>query len=98
MSIHEKAEQQILFDSANHYIVTHATGAGLDVLPPEWDGGTPNATTPLHHLRIATRDAQVELSVPHDWLAHEGYGHDRFRTEVESALSELRRQRQRSRQ
>ena len=93
MSIHEKAEQQMLFDSASNYIVAHATGAGLDVLPPVWDGGSPSATTPLHHVRIATSDAVVELAVPHDWLLHDGYGHDRFRTEVEAALAQLKRQR-----
>jgi len=93
VSIHEKADQQILFDSASNYIVTHATGAGLDLLPPVWDGGTPSATITVHHVRIATREAEVDLPVPHDWLAHESEGHNRFRTDVESALAELKSRR-----
>jgi hypothetical protein len=44
----------------------------------------------LHHVRIATREAQEELTVPHDWLAAENEGHNRFRTEVEAALARLR--------
>jgi hypothetical protein len=90
MSIHDKAEQQILFDSASNYIVAHAAGAGLDVLPPVWDGGSPSVATPLHHVRIATRDAEVDLTVPHDWLPHDSEGHNRFRAQVETALAELR--------
>ena len=93
MSIHEKAEYQILLDSASNYIVAHATGAGLEVLPPVWDGGSPSVTTSLHHVRIATRDAEVDLAVPHDWLPLDSDGHNRFRTEVEAALAQLKTRR-----
>jgi hypothetical protein len=89
MSIHEKAEYQILFDKASNYIVTHAAAAGLDVLPPVWDGGSPNVTASLHHVRIATRDAEVDLPLPHDWLPPDSDGHNRFRTQVETALAQL---------
>jgi hypothetical protein len=89
MSIHEKAEYQILFDKASNYIVTHANAAGLDVLPPVWDGGSPSGSTSLHHVRIATRDAEVDLPVPHDWLPPDSDGHNRFRTQVETALAQL---------
>jgi hypothetical protein len=90
MSIHEKAEYQILLERASNYIVTHATAAGLSVLPPVWDDGTPGVTTSLHHVRIATRDAEVDLPVPHDWLPLDSDGHNRFRTEVETALAQLK--------
>jgi len=93
MSIHEKAEYQILLDRASNYIVTHATAAGLNVLPPVWDDGSPSATTSLHHVRIATRDAEVDLPIPHDWLPLDSDGHNRFRTEVETALAQLRTRR-----
>ena len=91
MSIHEKAEYQILLDKASHYIVSHATAAGLDVLPPVWDGGSPGPTTSLHHVRIATNDAEVDLPVPHDWLPPDSDGHNRFRTQVENVLAQLKR-------
>jgi hypothetical protein len=90
MSTHEKAEYQILIDNATHYIVAHAAGAGLDLLPPEWDGGTPQITTSTHRVRIATRDAAEELEVPHEWLPLNSEGHNRFRTEVEATLARLR--------
>jgi hypothetical protein len=93
MSIHEKAEYQILLDRASNYIVTHATAAGLNVLPPVWDDGSPSVTTSLHHVRIATRDAEVDLPVPHDWLPLDSDGHNRFRTEVETALAQLKTRR-----
>jgi hypothetical protein len=87
---HEKAEFQVLLDSATNYIVAHASGAGLTVLPPVWDDGTPVMTHSIHHVRIATREAVVDLTVPHDWLPHDSEGHNRFRTEVEAALAELK--------
>jgi hypothetical protein len=93
MSIHEKAEYQILLDRASYYIVTHATAAGLSVLPPVWDDGSLSVTTSLHHVRIATRDAEVDLPVPHDWLPLDSDGHNRFRTEVETALAQLKTRR-----
>jgi hypothetical protein len=93
MSTHEKAEYQILLDRASTYIVAHATAAGLDVLPPVWDGGSPSVTTSLHHVRIATRDAEVDLPVPHDWLPLDSAGHNRFRTQVETALAQLKTRR-----
>ena len=98
MSIHEKAEYQILIDRASDYIVTHAAAAGLDVLPPVWDGGSPGVTRTLHHVRIATRDGDVDLPVPHDWLPLDSEGHNRFRTQVENALAQLKRLRRRSTQ
>jgi hypothetical protein len=93
MSTHEKVDYQILLDSASNYIVAHASGAGLDVLPPVWDGGSPSLTTTLHHVRIATHDAEVDLPVPHAWLALDSDGHNRFRTEVEAALAQLKARR-----
>jgi len=95
MSSPETVDYQILLDTATNYIIAHASGAGLDVLPPVWDDGSPQPTMSLHHVRIATREAEEELSVPHDWLAVENEGHNRFRTEVEAALARLR-SRQRS--
>ena len=89
MSAHENADYQILFERASSYIVAHATATGLDVLPPVWDGGTPTGGAVLHHVRIATRDAAVDLPVPHDWLL-DSNGHNRFRTQVETALVRLR--------
>jgi hypothetical protein len=91
MSSHEKAEFQMLFDSASNYILGHASGAGLDVLPPVWDGGSPNVTTSLHHVRIATPDAEIDLPVPQDWLPPDSEGHNLFRTQVEAALIQLKR-------
>jgi hypothetical protein len=44
-------------------------------------------------VRIATRDAAVDLPVPHDWLPLDSDGHNRFRTEVETALAQLRTRR-----
>ena len=93
MSVHEKAEFQMLFDSASNYILAHASGVGLELLPPIWDGGAPRMGTSMHRLRIATRDAHVDLSVPHDWLHLDSDGHNRFRTEVEAALAQLKTRR-----
>ena len=90
MNSHESVDYQILLETASNYIVAHASGAGLDVLPPVWDDGSPRPNVSLHHVRIATREAQEELTVPHDWLAAENEGHNRFRTEVEAALARLR--------
>lgn len=90
MSTHDNADYRILLDRASHYIVTHATAAGVDVLPPVWDGGSPTTGASLHHVRIATRDAEIDLPVPHDWLPLDSEGHNRFRTEVEAALAQLR--------
>jgi hypothetical protein len=98
MSIHEKAEYQILLDRASNYIVTHAAAAGLDVLPPIWDEGSPTVTTSLHRVRIATSDGEVDLPIPHDWLPLDSEGHNRFRTQVENALAQLNRLRRRSTQ
>ena len=44
MSIHETTKLQILFDRAPHYILTHATAAGLDLLPPVAHDGAPSVT------------------------------------------------------
>ena len=93
MTVHDKVDFQILLDSASNYIVAHATGAGLDVLPPVWDNGAANEAAPLHHVRIATRDAEVDLPVPHEWLPLDGDGHNRFRTQVEAALAQLKARR-----
>ena len=93
---HADADFQALIDSASHYIVAHATGAGLEVLPPVWDGGAPSARDPVHHVRIATPDANVDLAVPHEWLPLDAEGHNRFRTEVERVLAELRPRRRTS--
>jgi hypothetical protein len=93
VSVHEKAEYQILLDSASNYIVAHASGAGIDVLPPVWDDGSVDPAAALHHVRIATHDAEEEIDVPHDWLPIDSEGHNRFRTEVEAALARLRTRR-----
>jgi hypothetical protein len=90
MSTHEKADYQILLDSASSYIVAHAAGLGLRVLPPQWDDGKLGMTTATHRVRIATRDAAEELQVPHEWLSLDSEGHDRFRTEVEATLARLK--------
>jgi hypothetical protein len=90
MSTHENADYRILLDIASNYIVTHAAAAGVEVLPPVWDSGSPTLGTSLHRVRIATRDAEIDLSVPHDWLPLDSEGHNRFRTEVEAALAQLR--------
>ena len=90
MSTHEKADYQILIDNATHYIVSHATGANIDILPPVWDAGSHGMVTTTHSVRIATKDGEEELSVPHTWLPLESDGHNRFRTEVESALARLK--------
>jgi hypothetical protein len=90
MSTHEKAEYQILIDHASRYILDHATAAGVELLPPQWDGGVSGMTTSTHRVRLATRDATEELQVPHEWLSLHGAGHDRFRTEVEAMLARLR--------
>ena len=89
MSVHEKAEHQILFDRASNFIVAHATAAGLDLLPPIWDGGAPSSTLSMHHVRITTREGEVDLAVPHEWLPVDSKDHNRFRTEVEAALAQL---------
>ena len=91
MSVHERAEYQILLDRASNYIVAHATAAGLDLLSPVWDGGSLGATASVHHVHIATRDAAVDLEVPHDWLPLESEGHNRFRAQVENAFAQLKR-------
>lgn len=90
MSIHEKAEYQILIDHASHYILDHATAAGVELLPLQWDGGVSGITTSTHRVRIATREAAEELQVPHEWLPLHSAGHNRFRTEVEAMLARLR--------
>ena len=90
MSTHEKAEYQILIDHASHYILDHATAAGVKLLPLQWDGGESEMTTATHCVRIATRDAAEELHVPHEWLSLHSVGHNRFRTEVEATLARLR--------
>jgi hypothetical protein len=90
MSTHEKSEYQILIDHASHYILDHATAAGLELLPLQWDGGVSGMTTSTHRVRIATSDAAVELQVPHEWLSLHSAGHNRFRTEVEAMLARLR--------
>lgn len=90
MSIHEKAEYQILIDNASHYILSHAAGADVEILPPVWDEGAPGMVTTTHTLHIATADDEEKLSVPHAWLPLESDGHNRFRTEVESALARLK--------
>jgi hypothetical protein len=90
MSEHELAEYRILIESASNYIVAHAAGAGLRVLPPVWDDGAGRMTTATHRVRIATDDAVEELRIPHDWLPLDSDGHNRFRTEVEAALARLR--------
>lgn len=90
---HANADFQALLDSASHYIVAHGTGAGLAVLPPVWDDGAPNAANSVHNVRIATADAAIDLPVPHDWLPLDAEGHNRFRTEVELVLAELRARR-----
>jgi len=90
MATHDKAEYQILLDSASRYIVTHASSAGMTVLPPVWDNGSRVINTSMHRVRIATRDAEEELPIPHEWLPVDSEGHNRFRTEVEAALSRLR--------
>jgi hypothetical protein len=89
MPTHEKAEYQILIDHASHYILDHATAAGVELLPLQWDGGESGMTTSTHRVRIATRDAAEELQVPHEWLSLESAGHNRFRTEVEAMLARL---------
>lgn len=90
MSTHEKAEYQILIDHASHYILDHATAAGVELLPLQWDGGVSGMTTSTHRVRIATRDAAEELQVPHEWLPLHSAEHNRFRTEVEALVARLR--------
>jgi hypothetical protein len=90
MTDHPTVDFQILLDSASQYILAHAAGAGVQVLPPVWDEGVPDIETSLHSLRIATHDAYEELPIPHQWLAVDSEGHNRFRTEVEAALARLR--------
>jgi hypothetical protein len=90
MSSHEKADYQILLDNASSYIQTHASSSGLQLLPVIWDEGTPDMVTTTHRLRIATRGAHVDLQVPHEWLALDAEGHNRFRTEVAAALARLK--------
>jgi len=90
MSTHEQAEYQILIDHASHYIVDHATAAGIELLPLQWDGGASGMMTSTHRVRIATHNAAEELQVPHEWLSLHNAGHNRFRTEVEAMLARLR--------
>ena len=90
MSTHEKADYQILIDHASYYILDHATVAGLQLLPLQWDGGVSGMKTSTHRVRIATRDAAEELQVPHEWLSLDSAEHNRFRTEVEAMLARLR--------
>jgi hypothetical protein len=90
MSTHEQAEYQILIDHASHYILEHATAAGVELLPLQWDGGASGMRTSTHRVRIATRDAEEELQVPHEWLSLHSAGHNQFRTEVEAMLARLR--------
>lgn len=90
MSTHEKADYQILIDNASHYILSHAAGANLDILPPVWDDGADGMTTTIHRLRIKAGDSEEELSIPHAWLPLDSEGHNRLRTEVEAALARLK--------
>jgi hypothetical protein len=90
MSTHEQAEYQILIDNASHYILAHATAAGVNLLPPEWDGDASGITTSTHHVRIRTPEAAEELEVPHEWLSLHSEGYNRFRTQVEASLARLR--------
>ncbi len=90
MSTHDKAEYQILLDNATNYILAHAASAGLQILPPRWDGGATEMTTSNHRVRIATSIAEEEVPIPHEWLPLESEGHNRFRTEVEAALARLK--------
>ncbi len=90
MSTHEKAEYQILIDHASSYILDHATAAGVELLPLQWDRGVSGMTTATHRVSVATRDASEELQVPHEWLSIDSPGHNRFRTEVEALLARLR--------
>ena len=90
MSAHDKAEYQILLDNATNYILAHAASAGLQILPPDWDGGSAEMTTNTHRVRIATNMAVEEVRIPHEWLPLESEGHNRFRTEVEAALARLK--------
>ncbi len=90
MSTHEKADYQILLDNASHYILSHATAANLDILPPVWDDGADAMTTKIHRLRITAGDSEEELSIPHSWLPLDSEGHNRLRTEVEAALARLK--------
>jgi hypothetical protein len=89
MSSHEKADYQILLDNASNYIETHASSAGLRLLPIVWDDGAPGMVRSTHRLHISTRGAHVDLQVPHEWLALDAEGHNRFRTEVAAALARL---------
>ena len=90
MSRHEEADYQILLDNASHYIVSHAAGANVEILPPVWDEGRHEMVTTTHKVRISTSEAEEELSVPHAWLPLESAGHNRFRTDVEAALARLK--------
>ena len=90
MSTHEKADYQILLDNASHYILSHAAGSDVEILPPVWDEGMPGMVTTTHTLHIATADGEERLSIPHSWLPLESDGHNRFRTEVEAALARLK--------
>jgi hypothetical protein len=89
MSSHAKADYQILLDNASSHIESHASSSGLRLLPLVWDEGTSGMVTTTHRLRIATRDAHVDLQVPHQWLALDVEEHNRFRTEVAAALARL---------
>lgn len=90
MSIHERAEYQILIDNATHHILAHAAGAGLSVLSLVWDDGVTEMRTGTHNVRVATAEAEDELLVPHEWLPIDSDGHNRFRAEVEASLARLK--------
>jgi hypothetical protein len=90
MSIHPKAEYQILIDNASRYILDHAAGAGMTIESPVWDRGAPYVSGTAHHVRLVMGDAEDELEIPHEWLPIESEGHNRFRTEVEAALARLK--------
>jgi hypothetical protein len=90
MFTHAKAEYQMLIDNATNYMLRHAAGAGLSVLPPTWDDGAADKRSVIHKVRLATVDAGVNLRVPHEWLSPDSDGYGRFRTEVESALAQLK--------
>jgi len=89
MSTHERADYEILIDTATHYVLGHAAAAGLSIRPPVWDDGGTDLRTGTHTLRIATAEAEEELRVPHEWLPSDSDGHGRFRAEVEAALARL---------
>lgn len=90
MTIHATAEYQILIDSASHYILDHAAGAGMAIEPPLWDRGAPYVSGTAHHVRLVLNDVEQEFEIPHEWLPIESEGHNRFRADVEAALARLK--------